>query len=288
MEENTNFTAQFTAQDAQKYIGKTQESDDVFDKKNLNLLIDSLGLEARDVKGEIPIPLHWLYHLESVRPEQIGRDGHPKVGIFMPPLPAKRRMFIGSEIIRLGAMKIGQASHRKRKILSIDEKNGKSGKLYLVKVESLFTDSGGAEFLREVQTIAYLDSWGTGRTKPQTPPEPKQAEFTANITPDNVMLFKFSALTFNSHKIHYDQNYARVSEHYPDIVIHGPLSATLLGYYAHLWLGKVITKFSFRTLAPLFLGEKMRIEATITAPNHIELWVVAPDGQIAVSASASA
>ena len=230
MEEN----AHFTVQDAQKYIGKTQESDDLFDKKNMILLIDSLGLGACDMKGEIPIPLHWLYHPESVRPDQIGRDGHPKVGIFMPPLPAKRRMFIGSEIIRLGAMKIGQASHRARKILTIDEKNGKSGKLYLVRVESLFTDSEGVEFLREVQTIAYLDSWGARRAKPQTPIEPTQPEFTANITPDNVMLFKFSALTFNSHKIHYDQNYARTSEHYPDIVIHGPLSATLLGYYAQI------------------------------------------------------
>ena len=261
MEENANFTVQFTVQDAQKYIGKTQESDDVFDKKNINLLIDSLGLEASPITDEVPIPLHWLYHPESVRPDQIGRDGHPKVGIFMPPLPAKRRMFIGSEITRLGAIKIGQASHRARKILAIDEKNGKSGKLYLVKVESLFTDSDGVAFLREVQTIAYLDSWGAGRAKPQTLSAPKQADFTANITPDNVMLFKFSALTFNSHKIHYDQNYARESEHYPDIVIHGPLSATLLGYYAHLWLGKKIAKFSFRTLAPLFVGETMRIEA---------------------------
>ncbi len=287
MVENINSSLEM----AQQYLGKTQEITDIFYEKNLHMLCDALGLERDKIANHIPIPMHWIYHGESVTPENIGRDGHPHVGLFMPSLPAKRRMFIGSEItLHDDTLPLGVENKRIREILSIDKKEGASGVFYLVKVKGTF-ETQNKVFLEEIQTIAYLDSWGAGRVKQATDTiadtDAKPSDFSAMLTPNNVMLFRFSALTNNNHRIHYDKDYAVGVEKYPNIVIHGPLSATMLGYYAHLWLGKPIKYFKFRTKAPLFLGEEMRFFGKIIAENKIEIWVSAADGQICVTAQAT-
>ncbi len=277
----------YSLESAIRYLGKIQESEAQILYKNSQLLFDSLGLDPKQLEDQLLLPMQWLYHPEWVRPEEIGRDGHPKVGLFMPPLPAKRRMFVGSTMNIHRPIAWGAQVKRVRKIIDIDKKQGRAGEFYLVKVKGEFTDLEGL-LLEETQTIAYLDSWGGGRAavKSEAKSDPKP-EFTATLLPDSVMLFRFSALTFNGHKIHYDLTYARENEKYPDIVIHGPLSAMMLGYYAKIWLGKNIEKFTFRMITPLFLGEEMRFEGKMLAQNQIEIWVRAPDGQIAVSARAS-
>lgn len=179
----------------------------------------------------LPALWHWLYFLPFAPHSQIGEDGHPRRGGFLPPVPLPRRMWAGSRL-RWNAsnpLQVGQEVQRTSTIQSVKHKAGRSGELLFVQLEHRYANAQG-EALVEEQDIVYRAAAapGTPAPAPQKPPLAGQAAWSRSITPDPVLLFRYSALTFNGHRIHYDRDYATREEGYSGLVVHGPLLATLL------------------------------------------------------------
>ncbi|MFP5475334.1 MAG: MaoC family dehydratase N-terminal domain-containing protein, partial [Gammaproteobacteria bacterium] len=183
----------------------------------------------------VPPLWHWLYFLPHARQSEIGPDGHPKRGGFLPPVPLPRRMWAGGrlrwEMQGDGAnpLQVGQQVQRTSTIQSVKHKAGRSGELLFVLVEHQYRNAQGLA-LTEEHDIVYRSAAQPGdpAPTPQKPPLEGQAAWSRTIVPDDVLLFRYSALTFNGHRIHYDRSYVTEEEGYPGLVVHGPLIATLL------------------------------------------------------------
>jgi 3-methylfumaryl-CoA hydratase len=271
-------------QQIEYWTGRTTESTATISAEKAAMLANSIGIEK---PGHLLPPLwHWMYHLDAVAPPDIGIDGHAKLGVLMPDLPAKRRMFAGSKVLCHRPIPISSEVCKKQTISKIEKKEGKSGTLYLVTVDIDLSDSQGS-LITEKQSIVYLQSEGGPRADRDMSKSLTQPDHTTNFAADEVLLFRFSALTFNAHRIHYDKEYAVHEEGYPERVVHAPLNAIMLAHYAALWLNAPLTAFSFRAEAPVFLGEKTQLEGRKQSDGHLKLVVRTPDGQIGLSASAS-
>ncbi|NMF88569.1 FAS1-like dehydratase domain-containing protein [Aromatoleum petrolei] len=240
-----------------------------------------------DTGADLPAPWHWLYFLPSVRQSEIGADGHPKRGGFLPPVALPRRMWAGSQMRFVRPLKVGADVTRTSRIANVRVKEGRSGALVFVKVEHRIEDAGGL-VLEEAQDIVYRDAAKSGEATPESPPAPGNALWCHEIRPDPVLLFRFSALTFNSHRIHYDLPYATGVEHYPALVVHGPLIATLLLDALHRELpDRRLRAFTFRAVRPLFEGRPFKVCGRIEADgNTVRLWAQDADGWLAMDASA--
>ena len=215
--------------------------------------------------AEVPPAWHWGCLAEPVRRSDLGPDGHPRRGLFLPPIEAPRRMFAASEMTFAGPLRPGQETEVTETIAALEEKPGASGLLTFVTLDRTFSQAGAVR-LRERQTIVYTAAPPAPRT-PDTEPAPAAA-WSRETATDPVLLFAFSAATSNSHRIHYDQAYARDVEGYPGLVVHGPLIALML---LEAMPARPISRFSFRALKPAFAGE------TITAQGRLvddgaELW----------------
>ena len=177
----------------------------------------------------LPCLWHWLYFLPLAAQSEIGEDGHPQRGGFMPPVPLPRRMWASSDFEWHAPLQVGDALARTSTIMDVKEKSGRTGSLIFVKVRHEIRRNGAqAAALIEHHNIVYRAAASPDDVAP--PPQAAPAEWTweRNIVPDDVLLFRYSALTFNSHRIHYDRKYATSVEGYPGLVVHGPLIATLL------------------------------------------------------------
>ncbi len=197
----------------------------------------------------VPPGLHWCLSPPMEPPEGLGPDGHPAKGGFLPPVALPRRMWAGGELEFLAPFEPGDAVARLSRIDSVTQKQGRSGPLCFVSVRhDLSTPRGPA--LRELHHIVYREA-ASGPAAP-TPPLPARPDFAAGwqVPVDPVLLFRYSALTFNGHRIHYDEPYARTVEHYPGLVIHGPLMATLMLNLATATRGAVPRRFTFRGVNP--------------------------------------
>ena len=197
----------------------------------------------------LPLGIHWCVGVDTVPTRALGPDGHPPKGGFLPPVPLPRRMWAGGSLDVLRPLSVGQVIERRSRVTDVTEKAGRSGALVLVTVaHDILADAHAA--LREVQDIVYRDDGATAA--PVAFPAPGAPEGADWILPDSRLLFRYSALTFNSHRIHYDLAYAREVERYPALVVHGPLQATLLAARAASALGRPLRHFRFRGLAPAF------------------------------------
>lgn len=246
--------------------------------------------------GVMPQGVHFCLCTPEAAGAQLGEDGHPRRddsdGSFFPPIPLPRRMWAASDITFANPLSIGGTIKRVSRISSIAEKEGKSGKLGFVEVEHL-TSSDGVEAIREKQTLVYRDA--VEPDAPLTPPQSGEGSFAPaewdvhrQITPDPRLLFRYSALTFNTHRIHYDLPYARDVERYRGLVVHGPLMASLLLQLASRELGgNSLKNFSFRAVSPAIAGEALHLVMR-TAENGYELGTFASDGRQCVKASAAA
>jgi 3-methylfumaryl-CoA hydratase len=201
-----------------------------------------------------PLPplWHWFHFLPRAPQSRLAPDGHPERGGFLPPIPLPRRMFAGARLVFHRPLTLGQQAVREGTILDVAEKQGKSGALAFVTVRYRYVQ-GGVICIEEEQDIVYR---GQGRAVPAPveqplPPLPEEA-WTRSVTPDSRMLFRFSALTFNAHRIHYDRPYAMQEEAYPGLVVHGPLIAVLLADLVRRHDRRPLARFRFRGLAPLF------------------------------------
>ena len=246
--------------DLSDWVGRSEEWFDVLEPARSNALLAALG-DARCLKaGDALPPLHhWLYFWNVVTPEGLGEDGHPAKGGFLPPVPLPRRMWAGGRLTFERPLLLGERISRLSTIRSVTAKSGKSGDLIFVTVDPRISGESGLAVIEE-QDLVYKGETTPGSIQPPPAYGPAPvAPWQRAVVPDTVMLFRYSALTMNGHRIHYDLPYARDVEAYPALVVHGPLQATLLADLATKSLGKPLASFSFRGQVPAFVGTRLDV-----------------------------
>ena len=235
-----------------------------------------------------PIPplWHWLYFLDRPASSELGPDGHPAAGHFMPPIPQRRRMYAGGRASYTGAFRCGDEITRRSELADATVKQGRTGELLFVTVRSVFTRAG-AVIATEEQDVVYRSgppaAGGSARPRGSSEaagPAPWQIE----IVPDPVLLFRFSALTYNAHRIHYDADYATGVEGHPGLVVHGPLLALLCFELPRRHAPQQrVTQLSFRARSPVYVGQR----CTVTGgprDDGCAMQVTGPDGAVALTA----
>jgi 3-methylfumaryl-CoA hydratase len=238
------------------------------------------------VGAALPPGWQWLFFNPAVPASGLGFDGHPKKGGFLPPVELPRRMWAGSRIRYLADVPVGAEATKRSKILKVEEKAGKGGALVFVTVEHT-TEANGAVCIVEEQDIVYREPPPPGASAAAPKRHEAEAQWTRRIDPNTTLLFRYSALTFNGHRIHYDQAYARDEEGYPDLVVQGPLTATLLQMFAvEHGGGRRMTRFDFRGVSPLFVGRPFQLEGRSEDGDTLTVWARGPDGELAMSATA--
>ncbi len=269
------------------WIGKTIEVEDTITAAQANLMNATLDREPTLKNGDVlPPAWHWLYFHEAVQLSGLGVEGHPKLGGFMPPVPLPRRMWAGGSLIFDRPIVIGQPAVKRSTVTNITPKSGKSGELYFVTVEHEIYQ-GTSNCLHEKQTVVYREPPDPTKTLAQPPAAPENAEFSAEIQPDPIMLFRYSALTFNGHRIHYDADFCRSVEGYPDLVFHGPLTATLLlDLFYHRFSSDRIKTFEYRGIAPIFNPDRFSVNGSRKGMNG-KAWAADHDGGLAMQAQIS-
>lgn len=210
------------------------------------------------VGDDLPLPWHWGWFNDAAVPSALGRDGHPRRGGFLPPVALPRRMWAGGFIEDLSPIRIGREIRKASTIEDIQEKSGRSGALCLVTVLHEFFDNEDL-CIRERQNLVYREDPDPQAPAPVAPDPPQHADIKRSFVPDPVLMFRYSAVTFNGHRIHYDADYAREVEGYRGLVFHGPLTATLLYSLARQLAGTDLTSFRYRATSPLICGEEVTL-----------------------------
>ena len=233
----------------------------------------------------LPPLWHWLYFLPISPLAEAGPDGHPARGGFLPPVPLPRRMWAGSRLEFHQPLRLGETCQRTSTVTKIEHKTGKSGDLVFVTVRHEVT-AGDSLAISEEHDIVYREAAVPGAAAPPPLVPPEQADWSFAITPDPVLLFRYSALTFNSHRIHYDLDYVTREEGYPGLVVHGPLIATLLlDGLNRAHPDARVTRFSFRAISPTFHIDPFAVKGVVTGPGGARLWaekhgMLTMDGQV--------
>ena len=236
------------------WIGRSESRTDLIAATPVAAL--SATLDRADpvpVAGIALPPLwHWLYFTPLTRHSELGEDGHAKRGGFLPPVPLPRRMWAGGRLEFLQPLQVGETITRTSTIKDVTIKQGRSGSLVFVCVKHDFSSAHGLA-LSEEHDIVYRDAPLPGAPAPDPTPAPRDEQFGREIVPDPVLLFRYSALTFNGHRIHYDRSYVTGVEGYPGLVVHGPLIATLLLDVLRRNLPEArVKRFSFKAVRPTF------------------------------------
>ena len=244
------------------YVGRTEIREEKLSVEPPRALADLFDLEDRFEEGDALPPMwYWLYFLPRAPQAEIGTDGHPMLGKFLPDTGLPRRMFAGATSTFERPLRVGSTATKRSTIKSIEEKSGqRSGRMVFVVVEHEISDSEGL-CVTESQTIVYRgeSTQAPGASVPEVQPLPSLLH-QSKVTPDPVMLFRFSALTYNAHRIHYDRQYATEIEGYADLVVHGPLTALLLiNHFRRRYGNKTIQSFTFRGTSPFFVSRPMTL-----------------------------
>lgn len=274
----------------QQWIGKTDTVTDLIGTAPAAALAATLDRQVTPAAATALPPLwHWMYFGAPAPHAQVGSDGHPKRGGFLPPVPLPRRMWAGGRLTFGPALQVGASATRQSTILDVQAKHGRSGALAFVTVRHEITHAAGLA-ISEEQDIVYRDMPPPGTDAPAAPgvAAPEHALWSREITPDPVLLFRYSALTFNGHRIHYDRDYARQVEGYPGLVVHGPLIATLLAdlLYRHVPDAPLL-QFNFRAVGPLFDTEPFTLCGQPGPDGKtVQLWAKNPRGALAMQAEA--
>lgn len=267
-----------------QWIGSRKVDRDVLRVRQARLMAATLGLrqEALGEGSRLPPLWHWLYFLEGVSPGELGPDGHPARGGFLPPVPLANRMWAGGRVSFLAPLPLGATVEKRSRVSSIEHKAGRSGDLVFVTVlHELWQE--GALALSEEHDIVYRNP---GRDRAARHHEDRtMAQHQKRFAPDSTMLFRYSALTFNGHRIHYDADYCRSVEGYEDLVVHGPLIATMLAGFAEEVTGRELRSFSYRGLRPALLDAPLMLNATVE-DERVAVWAGLPDGSVSMQAEA--
>ena len=271
-----------------EWIGRTSEAEDVVTERLVSSYRAIFAPHLADVPADAaPLGLHWCLSPSIAGMADLGPDGHPKLNIHLPPVPQPRRMWAGGWVETLDFLRIGDAVRRVSTIADVTAKQGRSGELWFVAVEHEYvTDRGTA--IRERHDIVYREA-----AKPRASGKPPMSEETKSsggqrwtIETSPTLLFRYSALTFNGHRIHYDLPYATEVEGYDGLVVHGPIQATLLLNMAASLDGVAPKRFSYRGLSPAIVGTPLSICAG-QAEDNGEFWVESAAGIRHMEATAS-
>lgn len=281
----------------QAWIGRTETLSEYADEAvyaRLGAVLDhSPDDQAFASSGTVPPLGHWLNFLPSARQSELGPDGHPHRGGFLPPVPLPRRMWAGGRLQFARSLASNGLITRHSIIKDVTAKTGSTGSMVFVVVRHEISDEAGIAITEE-QDIVYREMPGAGSSPalpsgaPAAPLNIRASAATRTIMPDPVLLFRYSALTFNAHRIHYDRDYARDVEAYPGLVVHGPLIATLLlDHFRRETPGAQVTAFSFRAQRPLFDGTPFSLCLERTEKGA-DLWTQDYSGHVTMTASLEA
>ncbi len=215
--------------DFSAWIGNTQTANDIVSANAVAGLSATLDRDDPAPRDGDPLPpmWHWVLFAPTVRRSELGPDGHPARGGFLPPITLPRRMFAGARYRFHQPLRVGEAARRETEITDIAHKDGTSGELIFVKLKHMIHGENGLA-IEEEHDVVYRDVSAPSQSPAGQAAEPIEAEWRDSFIPDPVLLFRYSALTFNGHRIHYDRTYATQEEGYPGLVVHGPLIATAL------------------------------------------------------------
>lgn len=261
------------------------ETIDTLDPARAAALHKTLGLTGTIPGPGDPLPpfWHYIYFWDVHAPDTLGPDGHPKTGGFIPDLGLPRRMWAGGDLMFHTPLRIGYPAQKRSKVINVQEKSGKSGPLAIVTVEHSITQ-GGVLCVSEHQSLIYREAADPNAPHPMLPQAGHDEDVFEAHEFSPTLLFRYSALTFNSHRIHYDQTYAREQEGYPDLIVHGPLLAQLLIHFAEKQVGP-LKGFQFKATSPLFVTETAALCAK-QVKDGLRLWVRGPDGKLCMTAEA--
>jgi 3-methylfumaryl-CoA hydratase len=268
------------------WIGRTESVDDELSPAQARRAAATFDGAVTDVGAGSPMPplWHWFYFLPTAAQSAVDVDGHPQRGGFLPPIPYPRRMFAGSRVHFRQPLLIGEPAVRQAEIRNVVLKSGRSGSLAFVTVGYRVMQHG-AVCIDEEQDIVYRDPGAAVSASVPKEYAPNDASlWTRTITPDTRLLFRFSSLTFNAHRIHYDRQYAQHDEGYPGLVVHGPLTAMLLVDLVRRHCpDRMVQSFSFRGVAPLFDLAPFHLTGR-TNGSTVLLEALAPDLTVALTA----
>lgn len=273
--------------DLKDWIGRSQTIADVITPAPYAALSATLDRDPARPPHGTPLPplWHWLYFLPIVQRAELGPDGHEKRGGFLPPVPLPRRMWAGGQLEFLKPVVIGDQATLTSTVERVEEKIGRSGRLIFVTVRHVVR-LNHEDCIREHQDLVYREHARPGEPAPPPKPAPATSAWEKTWQPDDVLLFRYSALTFNAHRIHYDRRYVTEQEGYPGLVVHGPLIATLLLDLLRWNLPHArVIRFQFRALRPLFDPHPFSVCGE-PAGNTVHLW--AKDHQSALAMEATA
>ena len=233
--------------------GRTESIEDLITSAPMRALSATLDRSDADPTHgtELPPLWHWLYFLPHHAQSEIGVDGHAKRGGFLPPVPLPRRMWAGGRLHWHAPLKVGDAVKRTSTIFSVTHKTGRTGDLLFVVVKHDIHNASGL-CVSEEHDIVYRPAAQKGELSPAPIPAPQKSKWQRDVVPDAVLLFRYSALTFNGHRIHYDRSYVTEEEGYPGLVVHGPLIATLLVDLVRRNTDRKMQSFEFKALRPTF------------------------------------
>ncbi len=282
-------TAAGEHEDIESWVGRRAHATDVVTESPIRRLAATLDRDDSPPAPGDPLPpcWHWLYFLGDERQSALGSDGLGARDGLLPPSPLPRRMFAGTRFTFHRPIRVGDSMERETEVASADVKEGRGGALLFVTMRhSIHVPAGLA--VTEDYNIVYRDEPKEGEAPPPGRPPPAEATFSRTIRPDPVLLFRFSALTFNSHRIHYDQPYVTGVEGYPGLLVHGPLTVILLFDLLRREMpDAALASISFRAMRPLYAGADLPLAGASAADGRsAQLWALDPTGAVAMSAEA--
>jgi 3-methylfumaryl-CoA hydratase len=273
-----------------EWLGRVESRSDQITPTPVAALSATLDRDdAPPQTGDALPPLwHWLYFLPLHKQSELGHDGHPMRGGFLPPVPLPRRMWAGGRLQFHRPLRIGSAVTRISQIADVSYKEGRTGALVFVLVRHEISDADGLALIEE-HDIVYRDNPRPDDPVPAPQAAPADHEWIRDIHPDDVLLFRYSALTFNGHRIHYDRRYVTQTEGYPGLVVHGPLIATLLlDLFRRNMPHAQLRQFSFRALKPTFDTGSFSVCGRVDADGKtVRLWAKDAEGWHTMDATAT-
>ena len=275
--------------DLQSWVGKELHVVDDLSPTKARALSSALARNvdqsaAPEAGGHLPPSWQWLYFSDTPTALSTGSDGHPKTGGFLPPVPLPRRMWAAGKFALGAPLVLGTQAEKYSVVRGVDIKNGSTGQLVFVTIEHSITQDG-LSCIEEEQTIVYREMPTGPSPLPAGNPASEECDWSIAVRPDPVLLFRFSALTYNAHRIHYDRHYAVEEEHYPALVVHSPLQAILLANSVQEKLGCSMSDFKFRAQRPLFDIDTFDVCGKREG-DTVNLWTRSHDGFIATTAVA--
>jgi 3-methylfumaryl-CoA hydratase len=271
-----------------QWIGSKELIEQTISAEPLHRMAATLDQAPEDIVDGAAVPAlwHWLYFLKPDRASELGRDGHAALGGFMPPVPLPRRMWAGGQLKFNAPLRVGELARRQSTVRDIKVKQGRTGTLCFVEVEHRVL-VGDDLRLSEIHNIVYRDLKQADAATVVPPEAPVDALWTREVVPDSTLLFRYSALTFNAHRIHYDIDFCRDQEGYPGLVFHGPLTATMLLELAMAQNPNQLPEtYEFRAYNPLFDNAPFTLNGKMDGSKAI-MWASNPDNRLAMQATVS-